>query len=423
MGVTQTLAAAVLRSTQGKVKFNIGREKAENNPEGHVSEITRLIQQSLEQDRLKDEYMARQAQLIKSPQSPLVTPTTPPPIVPLVPKRTIMHNNDDDDDEDNDEDQTDSMNNLKSRLIDYEHQNAKLKNEIDHMKTQCVNFTVKECEQTNELKSLKEKLNQMMEQYAELNEKYNQNSDKIKFFEQRDQEQNEAIEKLKKELLNINSKNGQSIEIFKSPLRNPNFMNQNRQEHEIIINRDDQSPNTFGIINRATPILDNEPSKFKSSLIKRGSLATRHLPHQTNHIDEQEEKSDDEDDKNKIETDDDAIYKLRILNNSSNYIYDNNTTQIPIQTDLMSCSSNSTVTNSVLMACSTTTTSTSFASTSYGNQSNIVNFSQPIEEWSCESVAQWLAINDLAIYIDSFMDKMINGEKLLSIDSAKLKVI
>ena len=54
-----------------------------------------------------------------------------------------------------------------------------------------------------------------MEQYAELNEKYNQNSDKIKFFEQRDQEQNEAIEKLKKELLNINSKNGQSIEIFK----------------------------------------------------------------------------------------------------------------------------------------------------------------------------------------------------------------
>jgi hypothetical protein len=37
-------------------------------------------------------------------------------------------------------------------------------------------------------------------------------------------------------------------------------------------------------------------------------------------------------------------------------------------------------------------------------------------------VAKWLAINDLAIYIDSFLDKTIDGEKLLNIDSAKLKV-
>ena len=36
----------------------------------------------------------------------------------------------------------------------------------------------------------------------------------------------------------------------------------------------------FNEINRPTPVLDNEPSKFKSSLIKRGSLATRHLPQQ-----------------------------------------------------------------------------------------------------------------------------------------------
>jgi hypothetical protein len=36
----------------------------------------------------------------------------------------------------------------------------------------------------------------------------------------------------------------------------------------------------FQGINRPTPMLDNEPSKFKSSLIKRGSLASRHLPQQ-----------------------------------------------------------------------------------------------------------------------------------------------
>ena len=44
------------------------------------------------------------------------------------------------------------------------------------------------------------------------------------------------------------------------------------------------------------------------------------------------------------------------------------------------------------------------------------------KEWSCDSVAKWLAINDLAVYIDSFLDKTIDGEKLLNIDSAKLKV-
>jgi hypothetical protein len=40
----------------------------------------------------------------------------------------------------------------------------------------------------------------------------------------------------------------------------------------------------FNEINRPTPVLDNEPSKFKSSLIKRGSLATRHLPQQQQQV-------------------------------------------------------------------------------------------------------------------------------------------
>lgn len=52
----------------------------------------------------------------------------------------------------------------------------------------------------------------------------------------------------------------------------------------------------------------------------------------------------------------------------------------------------------------------------------VSSFTQPVDEWSCESVAQWLAINDLAAYIDSFLDKSINGEKLIAMDTSKLKV-
>lgn len=53
---------------------------------------------------------------------------------------------------------------------------------------------------------------------------------------------------------------------------------------------------------------------------------------------------------------------------------------------------------------------------------NLMSFTQPIDEWSCESVAQWLAINDLSIYIDNFLEKSIDGEKMLNLDSTKLKV-
>jgi hypothetical protein len=52
---------------------------------------------------------------------------------------------------------------------------------------------------------------------------------------------------------------------------------------------------------------------------------------------------------------------------------------------------------------------------------NFVSFTQPPQEWTTETVSQWLAINNLSIYIDSFAERMIDGEKLLSLDTAKLK--
>lgn len=91
---------------------------------------------------------------------------------------------------------------------------------------------------------------------------------------------------------------------------------------------------------------------------------------------------------------------------------------------------------SAISTATTTTTSSSAVSLGpqlhpYGRHHNhhhnhnpkqCVSFAQPVDEWSCESVAQWLAINDLAAYIDSFLDKSINGEKLIGMDTSKLKV-
>jgi len=62
-------------------------------------------------------------------------------------------------------------------------------------------------------------------------------------------------------------------------------------------------------------------------------------------------------------------------------------------------------------------------SSSSASSHQFANFTQPIEEWSSELVAQWLAINDLTHYIEAFLSKLINGEKLLTLDSAKLKTL
>ena len=52
----------------------------------------------------------------------------------------------------------------------------------------------------------------------------------------------------------------------------------------------------------------------------------------------------------------------------------------------------------------------------------MMSFQQAIEEWSCESVARWLSINDMSAYIETFLEKGIDGEKLVGLDSTKLKV-
>ena len=69
------------------------------------------------------------------------------------------------------------------------------------------------------------------------------------------------------------------------------------------------SPNGTAImfqgLNRPTPMLDNEPSKFKSWLIKRGSLASRHLP-QPQGTGKNSQGDDDDDDEDDVDEDDDV---------------------------------------------------------------------------------------------------------------------
>lgn len=197
---------------------------------------------------------------------------------------------------------------------------------------------------------------------------------------------------------------------------------------------------------RPTPMLDNEPSKFKSSLIKRGSLASRQLPQQTtqkssfqyrniivkmnstrrNNQNSQEDETDTDDlernneqsentEEEEYVDDDEGEFEHRV---EEEYQIDttNRLNGINLMPSYQNYSLNS------LTSTSTLYTSSLVNSGSINSQNNqIMSFTRPIEDWTCETVAQWLEINDLSKYKNMFLEMRIDGQKLQQLDSNKLK--
>ena len=93
---------------------------------------------------------------------------------------------------------------------------------------------------------------------------------------------NNIIQQLKKVLpmpaLPINGVNNSTSQLFINQANTAANNKNNSQQHMIYDEYFHNSSFVFNGINRPTPMLDNAPAKFKSSLIKRGSLASRQLP-------------------------------------------------------------------------------------------------------------------------------------------------
>jgi hypothetical protein len=265
VGVTQQLAAAVLRATHGFVKFTIGREKSEKSESGQLSEIARLIQQSLEQDRVKDDYHKTpelsnmttsasstqnyaehseiksvevksgghstsvvtatkttmvstvandesQASISQSSTSTLMCKTASDDLAHLnetmndyesikssmidspfvtpnqTSKQTANQNPTSHDQPINSVQLYESLReneSLRGKLNEYEHENYKMRLEIERLKARCGELTDLEMQTKHELNHLKQTLHVTNEQYVELERKFQDNLNKLNSFEQK----------------------------------------------------------------------------------------------------------------------------------------------------------------------------------------------------------------------------------------------
>lgn len=193
----------------------------------------------------------------------------------------------------------------------------------------------------------------------------------------------------------------------------------------------------FDQMNRPTPILDNGPSKFKSSLIKRGSLASRQLPQQQitkpENEDELQVNPNGEEDNCKLySTDSETLtdYRLRQtirehqlnginkMSQQSSYLFNSEIKMSSMDMGNYVGHTGDDYMNMVKQ------NKTSNMPMNYAHMpSSINNFQQPVEMWSVDSVAKWLTINDLGALADLFVRNSINGERLMSFDTCKLKQI
>ena len=160
-----------------------------------------MIAQSLEQDRMKEEYLARQQQQQQQqhhndyhqmPQHhhyPLPPPPPPPP-QPQESDSSSSSSNMQSNEEATQHPQKqinekEEIFKLNCKLNEYEKQNSQLKQDTDRLNRRCAQLSMSEVQTTHELSNLKLKIQQMLDQYAELDRKFNENLSKLKLYEQR----------------------------------------------------------------------------------------------------------------------------------------------------------------------------------------------------------------------------------------------
>ncbi len=180
------------------------------------------------------------------------------------------------------------------------------------------------------------------------------------------------------------------------------------------------SNDTFNLIHR-DPVLDNEAYKFKSELLKRGSLASRHSKTNPSCRSINENIMD-------MSVHDSVCESTTVSSKNDQGFYASISKN---SNDLLTKMGSNVYAGKINEDDYILPTKTNFQypspidadNTTPSIYSNCLNGAQhPVNDWSCEQVEQWLIVNDLSIYADKFIENLIDGEKLVDLDTAKLKV-
>jgi hypothetical protein len=215
------------------------------------------------------------------------------------------------------------------------------------------------------------------------------------------------------------SNSGGSVKNESSNCESINFVDNIVESTATNVDQITPTYDTFNLIDR-NPILDNEASKFKSVLIKRGSLATRHLPNQQQRdlFDIVNDLNQNEAQNNNNNSSDDSLEVNNVNDNLSEQTYGIH------NSGLFAFRQQNTSNNLVFSPNNFNTSPPNQQQQQLQQQKYVVNsYTSPIEDWSCEQVAQWLIIADMSLYADSFLKNGIDGEKLVGLDNSKLKTL
>ena len=283
----------------------------------------------------------------------------------------------------------------------------------------------RDVEHTNQQALKNNEIKQLQQTVAQLNEKlkqFEQSSSKVQVIAKQFPQHQLTNGSLKP--LNVLNNSGTSSTGSSGGSKNDSFeskiINETNNAVEMAPSYD-----TFNLIDR-NPILDNEASKFKSVLLKRGSLATRHLPNQQSRdlLDIVNDLSNNTNNNNVImpnsenNSSDDSLE----ANVNSNNI--NEAEGSTYNSGLFAYRQQNTSNNLVFSPSNLNTSPQHQSQQHQPKYSYVVNsFTSPIEDWSCEQVAQWLIINDMSVYADGFVKNSIDGEKLVGLDNSKLKAL